>query len=88
MFGSPVLRNTISILEFEALSAINAALIVNCEVLVNLIEPWQYPPIVETFQSLSDFLRSSVERNARLAWVAVEPLCHTYKKARLNLKGV
>ncbi len=88
MFGSSVLRNTISILEFEPLSAINAALIVNCEVLVNLIEPWQHPPIVETFQSLNDLPRTSIDRNVRLSWVPVELLYHTYKKARLNLKGV
>jgi hypothetical protein len=75
-------------LEFEALSAINAALIVNCEDLVNLIEPWQCPPIVETFQSLSDFQRTSIDRNARVAWVAVELRYHTYEKGRLNLKGV
>jgi hypothetical protein len=35
---------------------------------------------VETFQSLSDLLRTNVDRNARVAWVAVELRYHTYNK--------
>jgi hypothetical protein len=79
MFGSLVPRKRISILELEGHSAINAAPVVDCEVLLNVIEPRQGTLIVETFQSLRDLLRIGIGGNTRGAWVAVAVRCHSYK---------
>jgi hypothetical protein len=60
---------------------------VYCEVFPDLMNRGKAPPIVETFQSLSDLLRINIGRNARQTWAAVELQYHTYKRASKFLKG-